>query len=205
MEYLQGRVAKAEAMVASAEEAVHTLREGRLQSLRREEQLHDQVLELELHALALDECGQAFVSKVAAAEAAGQAAAAEVAAAEAAGQAETAKELEDAEFFEVFFADAVGWLLDPVDGEQLDAEEQARWEDIRSKWAEWHEVWSSEEEEEEESRPSLPSIPEGEAEPAEKVRCTSATCRSLAAWRSRWLGSCGCPFTLKEVAWVIRG
>ena len=52
MEYLQGRVTKAEAMVASAEEAVHTLQEGQLQSLQREEQLHNQVLELELHALA---------------------------------------------------------------------------------------------------------------------------------------------------------
>ena len=51
---------------------------------------------------------------------------------------------------------------------QLEAEEQARWEDIRSELAGWHEVDledSEEEEEEGESLPSLPSIPEGEAEP----------------------------------------
>ena len=63
---------------------------------------------------------------------------------------------------------------------QLEAEEQARWEDIRSELAEWHEVDSdglplvdSEDSEEAEEK-SLPSIPEGarEAEPAEKVRCT---------------------------------
>ena len=86
--YLQGRVTKAEAMVASAEEAVHALREDQLQSLRRETQLHDQVLELELHALALQE--QVEQVQVAAAAAA---AATEVAAAEAAGQATTAGEL----------------------------------------------------------------------------------------------------------------
>ena len=62
--------------------------------------------------------------------------------------------------------------------------------------AEWHKVDSEEEDEEEES---LPSIPEGDAELVEKVRCTSASC----AWRSQWLGSCGCPFVLKEVAGVM--
>ena len=84
--------------------------------------------------------------------------------------------------YEDFFADAVGWLLDRVDGGQLEAEEQARWEDIRSELAGWHEVDSedSEEEEEEgESLPSLPSIPEAEAEPEEEVRCSSVTCPSL--------------------------
>ena len=201
-----------------------------MQSLRRKEQLHDQVLELELHALALQE----QVEQVQAA------AATEVAAAEATGQATTAGELEDAEFFEVFFAEAVGWLLDRVDGGQLEAEEQARWEDIRRELAEWHEGPSEEEEKEEESLPSLPSIPEGEAEPeekvrctsgwaewqeeemeerlpgipdedaepAKKVRCTSATCASqkvwyAGQWRGQWLGLCGCPFVLKEMAGVM--
>ena len=107
-----------------------------MRSLRREQKLHDQVLELELHALALQE----QVEQVQAA------AATEVAAAEAAGQAETAEELEDAEtaakeledakFCEVFFGQAVEWLLDRVDGRQLEAEEQARWEDIRRELAE---------------------------------------------------------------------
>jgi len=53
-----------------------------------------------------------------------------------------------------------------VDGGQLEAEEQARWEDIRSELAEWHEVDSdglplvdSEDSEEAEER-SLPSTPE---------------------------------------------
>ena len=100
-------------------------------------------------------------------QAAAAAAATEVAAAEAAGQVETAGELEDAEFFEFFFADPVGWLLDRVDGGQLEAEEQARWEDIRSELAGWHEV-DSEDSDEEEEEGSLPSIPEGEAELAEK-------------------------------------
>ena len=69
-----------------------------------------------------------------------------------------------------------------MDGGQLEAEEQARWEDIRSELAGWHEVDSEdseEKEEEEESLPSLPSIPEGEAEPEEKVRCT----RGWAEWQ----------------------
>ena len=204
VEYLQVRVAEAEAMVASAEEAVHTLREDLLQSLRRETQLHDQVLELELHALALQE----QVEQVQAA------AATEVAAAEAAGQATTAGELEDAEFFEVFFAEAVGWLLDRVDGGQLEAEEQARWEDIRRELAEWHEGPSEEEdEEEEEEEERLPGIPEAEAEPEEEVRCSSVTCPSLRLSRGATmvhnatdydgLKSCGCPFVVKEVAGVM--
>ena len=96
---------------------------GRPGAESAEEQLHDQVLELELHVLALDGYGQALVSKVAAAEAAGQAAAAT----------EVEHELWP---YEDFFADAVGWLLDRVDGGQLEAEEQARWEDIRSELAE---------------------------------------------------------------------
>ena len=59
--------------------------------------------------------------------------------------------------------------------------------------------WQEEEEEEE----RLLDIPEQDAEQAEKVRCTSATCASLVRWRSQWLGSCGCPFVLKEVAGVM--
>ena len=65
--------------------------------------------------------------------------------------------------YEDFFADAVGWLLDRVDGGQLEAEEQARWEDIRSELAEWHEVDSDGlplvDSEDSEER-SLPSTPE---------------------------------------------
>ena len=104
-----------------------------------------------------------------------------------------------------------------MDGRQLEAEEQARWEDIRlllllfcSELAEWHECGPTEEEKvrlsevdsadlEEAEEKSLPSIPEGEAEPAEKVRCTSTSC----ARRSQWPGLCGCPFALKEVAGVM--
>ena len=194
---------------------MHTLWVGQVQSLRREEQLHDQVLELELHAQALqekvryfrcEEHGLRFKQRQERDDAIGcavrsklywqhkgemeqvQAAAAmEVAAAEA----ETAEMLEEAESDTEFFADAVGWLLDRVDGEQLDSEELARWEDIQSGWADWQE--------EEAEEDSLPSIPEGEAEPAEKIRCTNTSCARL----SQWLGSCGCPFAFKEVAGVM--
>ena len=161
------------------------------------------MLELELHVLALDEYGQALVSKVAAAEAAVQAAAAT----------EVDHELRP---YEDFFADAVGWLLDRVDGGQLEAEEQARWEDIRSELAGWHEVDSEDSEEEDEEReslPSLPSIPEAEAELEEEVRCSSVTCPSLRLSRGATmvhnatdydgLKSCGCPFVVKEVAGVM--
>ena len=46
--------------MASTEEAGHTLRDGQVRSLRREQKLHDQVLALELNALALQErlCGR---------------------------------------------------------------------------------------------------------------------------------------------------
>ena len=217
VEYLQGRVANAEARVASAEEAGHTLRDGQVWSLRREQKLHDQVLALELNALALqeqvryfecEEPGLRFTRRQERDDARESevrsklywqhkgemeqvqaAAAMEVAAAEA----ETAEMLEEAESDTEFFADAVGWLLDRVDGEQLDSEEQARWEDIRRGWADWQE------EEEEAEEDSMPSIPEGEAEPAEKIRCTNTSCARL----SQWLGSCGCPFAFKEVAGVM--
>jgi hypothetical protein len=153
VEYLQVRVAEAEAMVASAEEAVHTLRDGQVRNLRREQKLHNQVLELELHALALQEQVQRQIKEGGAVddwhkgemERVQTEAATEVAALQ--GQ---VVNLEHAEFFEDFFADAVGWLLDRVDGGQLEAEEQARREDIRSELAGWHEVDSEDSEEEEE-------------------------------------------------------
>ena len=79
---------------------------------------------------------------------------------------------------------------------EAEPEEKVR---CTSGWAEWQE---------EEMEERLPGIPDEDDEPAKKVRCTSATCASqkvwyAGQWRGQWLGLCGCPFALKEVAGVM--